>query len=556
MTTGEMPSNTPGEAPSDPYTLILDNCVMQVQQTVDDLPRKFVLGESIDQPSSITPILIDMAIDAAREGSVSDAEEYVASLLYLSDHKINEANVKPLYLATRMDSQPSRTFLHKKLAEEKKKTAKIFTQSRPENRYDYMDSSSTKLRNVAEVCEALGESAEEWIETYAINDEHRWKLYTDHYKRLDQKEGRNTELYQQLLNDKATELLDGTYESDFQSFATWYMLKTVKDPEIKTRLLARFKETTELEGKASPSFASFNRLSSIGEAMLDDETLQSGENIEFFTRHLETSAQKLRDSGIEPFHLMRARLRWDLALKRESDQATPEELIDFLDLRIGEMMSEGSPSDNDDESDVTNPQSKLRIALTRDGMLFTYARDNAEKGNLADAREFIASINNGTQQVQSLAMCLSYAATPDQVNALKPDEMALSFYPELALQFSVKETLVGGEPESQAELASDLAQTMSAEDAYTKSTYITQLYHAIADRNQRLGLEVAYDTLGRLRDNTVDLTVTSYLSEVLIRAGSTREVSERYQEIMVHAYNDSDRQYHLWQLAKLLNSVG
>ena len=552
MLAGEQSGRQSSEANAGSRLEIREHCLVNVQEELTDIQARITAGEPVDYDSNVVGLVIaDMAVTAAKSGDLPEAEAQLDSLIRLPeiyDFTLAQA----CYPVAALGSQRAFNILRGKLEAEKVQATAEVAASRensPQFLYPYV--SAMALDSVIVACEENNVSPDGWIEAYAISKEYKWQWYANHYARGAKAGQPNAVAQQERLDEKATELLEGgDFEPTFLYHNAWYLLRVVKNPDLRSQLLKRYMDIT---AQISLNPVSFNSHILVGSAVLEDPILATQENVEFFEVTADSCAQVLQDTGMDPFVLMRDQLSWRMTQKRHNG-AEPQELIEYLDLHISQMLMSDIPDAPDVLKDWRSViRNKQFVSDLRDTQLGNFARKSVEEGDFATARLFCASIGSQVVRQYELMECLKKATTQEQIDIIKPDELTLEFDPELAMQFRATEVLVAAKREALAELALELAETIDdGGSSHIKMQYIGRMFAAVNSQDKAQGLILAGELLEKLRATEAKRPDTSQFSDILIAAGDTREPSRRYDDIDQRSLNKSWRLHSLWKLAQAL----
>lgn len=543
MPIGEFPHSAPGEMGPSLRLEIRNRCLNEVQRGLADVHAMVMNGKlegSTYNDMALEALVSGRVTEAVNAGDLSRAE---AELDFLTCLPEVDGGIVAGACFTLGDAGSRYAFdiLRKQLQDEKADSiSEAVSQSEP---HPYIFSGL--LEGVILACEQRSIPPNAWIDAYAINAEHRWKLYVAHYGRKALSEEPEAEGASQAALERITsELLSsGTFADSFIYDQTEHLLPVVKSPELRSSLLERYQEIANNMSFTQETLKQYVDVGS--RVLLAGSALATPENIASFEATINKATEALQGvAGMDSFDVTYDQLYWQLLLKKHHG-AAPQEFIDYLDLQTSHLLAADIPETSDDLARVV--RNRQTVAMRRDGVLSMQAGQSAEAGDFAAARVYIANI--GGNPKNAFTVCLRYATTEEQIDALKPDEMTLAFNPEIATQFRIAEALVNGDPEVLSALALEIAMA-SNNSRHIPYDDIARMYEAVAQKQDPLGL--ARDLLTILRAKGARLSKTVRYSGALIRAGDPDEPRLAYEAILSHSERPAGRLYTLWRLAQLL----
>jgi hypothetical protein len=530
----------------DPREAIWDRCLEEVEYGLEDV-RGAIAAGTFDQSGYdgeiVGFIVEDTLADALRAGDQEQAEADLDFLLQIPNI-YEDLLTEACYNVAITGNQHAFDILRGRLEAGKKQAiagqAALRDAMPSMRRLVY---AFTSLDEVVKACESHDTPPDTWIDLYAVDAEHRWQLYTAHYRRLAESSKPEAAVAQARFEQKAQEFVtDDSLDPAFVFSDTEYLLSVVKNPELQAKILARFYQVT---GKMMLTQTTFMQFLGVGNAVLENTALATQENIEIFENTIALAADMLHEAGIDPYEITHLQLSWRMALKQYYG-SSPQELVDYLDLQTSQMLAADIPPDVDPEARAKS------IVDLRDYTLSTDASASAVKGDFVSARLFLQNISGDHMQVSTLISCLLHAKSQDQVDAIKPDEMTLQFNPRLGMQFRIKEAVLENDPKKLSSLALEIAGITDEPFRFNALINLQRIYNLAAQHEG--GPELAGKLLGVLRGWGAKYSYTQFYSEVLIRAGDNDELAKAYDDIDRNSLNASYRLLNLWRLAQLLDT--
>ncbi|HEV2402864.1 MAG TPA: hypothetical protein VGS08_01545 [Candidatus Saccharimonadales bacterium] len=315
-----------------------------MQQGLADI-RSAIANGTFDQSgydsNTIGDMISDMIDKAIEAGDQSQAEADLDFLLRLPG--VDGYIIAGVcYNVAIMGNQRAFNILRGRLEAEKiQVTADLayLRESRPDILRLFM--SSIALDQIIIGCEDNGIPPDRWIDDYAIDPEHQWRLYTAHYRRMAESDRPDAEAAQIELERRVSEFAtDKSFAAAFVCSETEYLLQVVKNPEVQAQLLSRYMEAIFEIPFLTPF--TFRQHLAVGDVVLADPALATQENIKFFEDSVAACAEALHDAGMDASELKMDQLSWRLSLKQHYG-ATPQELIGYLDLQISQILAADTP---------------------------------------------------------------------------------------------------------------------------------------------------------------------------------------------------------------------
>jgi hypothetical protein len=538
MTTGEFPGQFPGESGINPRAAVREQCLEEVRLSLGEIQAAIANGtfDELNYTGSIVGYVVGDMIDeavAANDGTAAEAG--LDLMLQLPD--VSSIDVADsCYAVASSGSERAFEVLKGRLEYERSEAIAEM----PENMRPYGQSQT--LERVIRACQDSDTLPNTWIDTYAVNAEHRWLLYAQHYARMARRGTPEAAANQTGLERKIGEFLeDESFDAAFVYEETSFLIRSTKRPDLKERILERYLEATR---EVRLDSRSFNQLMSVAGAVLEDHDLGTPQNVTLFENLVSRCADLLREAGMDSFGLIQDQLAWQMAVKRRSG-ATPQELVDHLDNQVGKMLASDVPETTLDY--LFNPRSKEFATRQRDSLLRSYASYHAASGDFGAAQLFIANIGGDISRQFAVQQCLPHVTSQEQIDAIKPDGMTLMFSPELNTQFRVAETLHGGDTQAISKLALELATLSGGDESHIAHQGIWRLYEAVGEP------DLARKVLAALRAEGANRHDTENYSELLVRAGDNDEPRKAYEEIDGLSESPSWRLLSMWRLAQQLS---
>lgn len=548
MSAGEVPNIPQGEARIDPIADIRSRCFDEVNRELDSIWGRLSKGKIEESDATIAgSILLDMVKDAAEAENLPEVEANIGKLIDLHDRTSTMTDACMIAIGT--SSQNAFNILGNILETEKTQgleESAYWGAEKPAGRYIITD----VLSRVIQISEDRGVPPNNWIDTYAINEDHRWELYVQHFHRQARKGDAQSDGYQLQLEHKIAELLD---ETKVSSTAAFYKIantiELVSDPDLRHKLASRFMDSSEV----LLTEETFYCLIEFGSGILKSPNLTASdmETVTIIADAIESDAAAMQEVGIDPFYLIRYQLPWKMRLK-QFNGGLPHEIVAELDHQIGKMLSLNIPDYWVSGNGARNRES---VSRKRDDLLQGYVDEYVKKGDFGAARTFLNSIFNEAARDFAMQNCLKRTRNINEINVLKPEEMTLAINPELELQFDFAEMRVAEDLAAMQELAVNFAATINQGNKFIKHDYIADSYQLIAACDEAYALSMAQRVLGILRNVGVPYRHLVKLSEAVIHGGDLDESRRAFEDINASSTPSYQRLEYLWKLGRTLNEV-
>jgi hypothetical protein len=518
--------------------LIKAQCLQEVEQGIDDVRRQLSAGEIPDRASAkLSTILADLALEAAAAQDHETYTGYLDMLLGLPEQSA-VALADVCFAGVQIKNPKAAGVIHTALEAEKiRERAQDGTPLTP-------------LLNVTlDHCADNDIPPDVLVAKYGIDDQHRWRLFTEYYARLaKQPDNEHRDEHQAQVDILAARLIEeGAFPATFVFGQVWYELARVQNPEMRARLVHAFMQSGD---EVQLNNYTFQTLNWMGTAVLDDPELANQETVGYFDRTIELSGQRLQQAGMHMFDVASQQIHWRIKLALYNG-VEPEDVIDLINLQTSNLLTTDIP---DRQSDLGQNLLRNReyVERTRENLLSTCAQQAAKQGDFATARLFLSHILGETSQMDTLATCLETAETLEDIRALKPDELTMTITPDLDLHLRYAEAKLAANAPELAAVAQEYARTITQHDAAINYRRLYMTYKTLEACDGPRAIQVAKQLLSTLRAANAPGYELAYLSKALLKHGDPDEPRLAKEYVARSSRNRYEQLYDMWQLSKVL----
>jgi hypothetical protein len=504
---------------------------------MDEVTQGVTEEHSRDTPLDI--VVAGLTIEAADADDIAAVEKYVEVMKGL--YGISDAIRTIAYCAgARVGSVPTVELLNNTLAQEKTQALNSILSWRSDPKRFYIDPhyEQTALFNVANALAAHYIPPDVWINNYALDDEHHWTVTVAHHRHMAGLEKGDQSLHKTALNIKIAELADNPmYDGLFVYGQTYQALGMTDDPAVRARLVDRF---IEAGGAVLLNLETFEKIISVGECLMRDAdpAVATPGRVEYFESTVAHCVASTQILSMPAADVARNLVRWNAAIARYHG-ADASTIVSVIDAQTRIALEVATTDDETDQKTALD---------SRDNTLRDYARDYATRNDFVAVSVVLAAVANDITRRYVMSDCLGKARTPEQVAAVRPDDMTLAFDPGMQLEFQLADVRVSGDVEMIAAVGLECARTPHAGIDLMRPTFINDAYAALAGLDKPHALGFAREALAAMRENYYQYRDMQPLSEALIAAGDPDEPQLAYDAIAAIP-SSPDRLHYLWQLA-------
>jgi hypothetical protein len=530
-----------------PQEVVYDQCMEKVTDYVAEL-RSPDVDSSVGFSPDTGVALHKISVEAAKTDDVASVEANLDALVRVE--AVPSSIVDTCCVGIQLGSTKAFDTLRDILGEEKERVQESIAAQReryPNRLHPYAPSS-----NLERVVHAYAENnlpPDAWIREYAVDDDHAWSLRTAYHAIGAQTEGLAATEHQAALEDQYRKL--GEPEQPRHELIlreTETGLKQVQDPELRASMVERFKEAAATVKLTSDTFKLVVRT---GTYVAQDPQLTTAENVTHFKDTIERQGERLVAGGMPRVAVEREQLYWKLSYSARLG-ASPQDMRDQIDLQTSSLLSIASEQAYHPDGHRMRASEPAGILDARTSNLLAFANAYAKRGDFAAARVMLDGFEDSEGQTQAAESVLRYATTPEDVQHVRPDDLALMVNPTLETVYRRAEYRVTGDLDGLHRMAVACAQDTVSETGYVNARIIRENFADVQAQDPAHAADMARDLLGVLRAKGVRYPQTDYLSNALIAAGDPEEPWRAYQAIQSTIQGTGSKLLALWNLAELL----
>lgn len=409
---------------------------------------------------------------------------------------------------------------------------------------DYAYSAGTAMANLFSGCISEKFPPAAWIEKVATNHLHSWVLHMEYFKQLESKDYATAETVRPTIEALAARLLDRTaFPDPFVLSQTADAIRAVRDPGLCQQLITLFLDTydrtppdtrTDINSylclmSTCQEFLNSKRAyppTDTEDAIADkiNDTLQAASDTQWETGYFTSIEEEL--------------LKWWVASEKYKG-VTPLELVSFMNECATELL-------RSEDSAPPEAHSSGAIISLIDKTLASYAQLSAKQGDLEGARVYISSMASEDARLIAFNTTLRYIQTPEDLQALKPDEILLQTDPLLFHQFQTAAAMLSRNPDALVDAV--LATAAILDHKYNAWLYdiIKKAHQTLVEIDEQRATALARQLVDVLIGKEQDYTNIYPYAELLIRSGDIQELFRAYDELQrmrssLHRFNRTYR---------------
>lgn len=508
--------------PEDYMSYVHQECFFQIEQIIT---KARTSTDQLDDAQVPAVILCDMAQELAASNDLAGAEEHIAAIakLWHGDAKLKpdeDLLTRACFAGISVGSVYAQETLHTALQKEKQCIVDKLEDLHKESPDVVPIVRSELLLSVLEYCRENDIVPVGWINAFSAMPEQQWELSLDYHASMvhDEVTGAyHQERTASLVSDFANRAL---FDEAHVFFAAKDVYQKLEDEELQSVVLERFLESI---GDVENNAYKLNYLAETGATFI-----YRGELSPWAVTILDEAVErafaeiKERNEHRDPV-VIRACTTWTLA-KLQYQEAGVESMVAALNAQTLDSPPDHLPVAAEDLDTIISERD-MQLCVMIDAFI--------ETDDFEALGPCIRAMGDIDMRGGATKFCLSKAISPDQVEALRPqDQFELALNADIASHVAFAHARIAGDTKAVVEVARQWMQAEVSGKPWPEAGYIQQAYDFVARADADAAISLAQEIVAAGRKAGIAYTILKEYSDVLIEAGNADEAAKVYDDIV------------------------